>query len=284
MNRAIIDLYDEFRHTPMPRREFMSRLTQLAGGAAAATSILPLLEGNAEAAKVAPDDPKLQAGEVSYPGPAGPVKAYQARPKGAGALPAVIVIHENRGLNDHIRDVARKAAVAGLHAIAPDLLSRKGGTPPVQEQAIAINNALIREDAVADLRAGVAFLQKSAGGKVGAMGFCWGGGITNLLASSEPALKAAVAFYPSAVPPLDRVPQIQAPLLLLLAGNDKRNNDRVPAYEEALKKAGKNFRVVTYPGSEHAFDNYTSPARYSEKTAKEAWAAAMGFFKTHLKG
>ncbi|MBI3129145.1 MAG: dienelactone hydrolase family protein [Candidatus Tectomicrobia bacterium] len=286
MNRAIIDLYDEFRHTPMPRREFMSRLTQLAGGAAAATSILPLLEGNAEAAKVAPDDPKLQAGEVSYPGPAGPVKAYQARPKGAGALPAVIVIHENRGLNDHIRDVARKAAVAGLHAIAPDLLSRKGGTPPVQEQAIAAIRDLAREDALADLRAGVAFLNKSpqvAGGKVGTVGFCWGGAMVNLLAANEPTLDAAVAFY--GFPPDPAVvPKIQAPLFLIYAGNDKRVNERVPAYLDALKKAGKNFVSETYPNVEHAFHNDTGGARYNQKAADDAWAKTVAFLNKHLKG
>ncbi len=285
MNRAILDLYHEFRHTPMPRREFLEKLTKVAGSAAAAATILPLLEGDVQAAQVAPDDPKLEAATLTYPGPAGAVTAYQARPKGAGALPAVVVIHENRGLNNHIRDVARRAALAGYHALAPDLLTRKGGTPPVQEEAIAAIRALPREDALADLRAGVAFLQKSAQvaeGRVGVVGFCWGGAMVNLLAANEPGLKAAVAFY-GAVAPAAMVPQIQAPLFLIYAGNDKRINDQVPAYEEALKKAKKNYTIQMYPNVEHAFHNDTAGVRYNAAAAKDAWAKTVAFFGKHLK-
>ena len=284
MDRAVLDLYDEFRHTPMPRREFLDRLTKLAGGATAATALLPMLEGDAEAAKVAPGDPRLEAAEVTYPGPAGAVKAYQARPKGAGPLPAVLVIHENRGLNDHIRDVARKAAVGGFHALAPDLLSRKGGTPPVQEQAIAAIRDLARTDALADARAGVASLQKSAqvaGGKVGVVGFCWGGAMVNLLAANEPALKAGVAFY-GFPPDLKLVAGVRAPLFLIYAGNDARVNAGVPAYLDALKKAGKTFVTETYPGVEHAFHNDTAGTRYNQKAADDAWAKTVAFFKKHL--
>ena len=284
MDRAVLKLYDEFRHTPMPRREFLDRLAKLAGSAVAATALLPALEGDAQAAKVAPDDPRLETAAITYPGPAGAVNAYQARPKGAGALPAVIVIHENRGLNDHIRDVARKAAAAGFHALAPDLLSRKGGTPPVQEEAIAAIRDLAREDALADSRAAVAFLQKSAqvaGGKVGTVGFCWGGAMVNLIAANEPALKAGVALY--GLPPAPAmVPKIQTPLFLIYAGNDARVNAGVPAYLDALKKAGKNFVSETYPNVEHAFHNDTGGARYNKKAADDAWAKTVAFFKKHL--
>ena len=287
MDRAVLELYDEFRHTPMSRREFLDRLTKLAGSVAAATALLPALEGDAQAAKVAPNDPKLEAAEITYLGGAGPVKAYQARPKGAGALPAVMIIHENRGLNDHIRDVARRAALAGFHALAPDLLSRMGGTPPVQEQAIAGIRALAVNDGVADLRAGVAYLQKSpqvAGGKVGAVGFCWGGGMVNNLAIQEPTLKASVAFYASvtAPVPMEKVSQVQAPVFLIYAGNDKRNNEYTRTFEDALKKAGKTFVSETYPNVEHAFHNDTAGARHNAAAAADAWARAMAFLKKNL--
>ncbi|MFQ5693434.1 MAG: dienelactone hydrolase family protein, partial [Nitrospinota bacterium] len=148
MNRAVLDLFHEYRHTPMPRRVFLERLAKLAGGAAAAAALLPLLEGNPEAALVSPDDARLDAGTVRFSGPAGRIEAYQARPRDRAGTPlaAVLVIHENRGLNAHIRDVARRAALAGYHALAPDLLSRKGGTPPVQRDAIAAIRTLNPSD------------------------------------------------------------------------------------------------------------------------------------------
>lgn len=288
MDRAILDLFDEYRHRPMGRRVFLERLAKLAGSATAAAAILALLEGDAEAAEIAPDDPRLAAGTVSLPGPAGKISAYQARPKEKGSkkLPAVLVIHENRGLNPHIRDVARRAALAGYHALAPDLLSRRGGTPPVQQEAIAAIRTLKAPETLADLRACLAYLQGRADvrmDRIGVLGFCWGGGMTNRLATVAPELRAAVAFY-GRVPKASEVPKISAHLLLIYAGNDRRINQGIPAYRAALDAAGIPYTIKIYPGVEHAFHNDTSPARYNAEAAKDAWTRTLAFLAERLGG
>ncbi len=287
MDRKILDLFHQYRHKPIPRRMFIERLAELAGGTAAAMALLPLLEGDEAMAAVVPaDDPRLETATVRYRSALGEVSAYQARPKGAGPLPGVVVIHENRGLNEHIRDVTRRAGLAGYHALAPDLLSRKGGTSPVQIDAIRAIGRLTRANVVTDLTGAVDFLRGSslvAAGQVGAVGFCWGGGMSLRLATASPELTAAVVFY-GPNPPLKDVPKIAAPLLLLYAGNDAPITPRVPRLTAALDRAGKQYTVKVYPDTEHAFHNDTSPARYNAEAARDAWARTLVFFGEHLRG
>ena len=287
MDRAILDLFDEYRHRHMDRRLFLRRLARLAGGAAAATSVLALLEGDAEAAIVAPDDPRLVTATVQMAGSAGEIQAYQARPKNQGSkkLPAILVIHENRGLNPHIQDVARRVALAGYHALAPDLLSRRGGTPPVQSEAIAAIRTLKPSEALDDLKATLASLREREdvwANRLGVVGFCWGGGMTNRLAADSPALRAAVAFY-GRVPNASEVPKIKAHILLIYAGNDQRINRGIDGYRAALDAAGVSYEVKMYPDVEHAFHNDTSQARYNPKAAKDAWAGTLDFFDKRLR-
>lgn len=284
MDPAILALYDEYTHAPLPRRIFLERLTRLAGGATAALALLPLLENDyARAAVVPPDDPSLAIDRPQVTG-AEPLQGYRARPRTAGKAPAVIVIHENRGLNAYVEDVARRLASAGFCAFAPDLLSRRGGTPPDEDQARERIGALDPAATTGDLRSIVAWLKKDprASGKVGAVGFCWGGGMVNRLAVKEPALDAGVVYY-GVSPPLDEVPAIRARLLLNYAGLDDRINAGVPPYEAALKAAGKDYRLYTYPGVQHAFHNDTNAARYDAAAAKLSWDRTVAFLRDALR-
>ena len=284
MDQRIIDLYDEYTHRPLERRLFLERLAKLAGSAAAALALLPILENNyAVAAQVAPDDPGIDAKRVDFPGAAGKVKGYLARPGKKGKAPAVIVLHENRGLNAHIEDVTRRAAVAGFLALAPDCLSGAGGTPANEDEAREKIGALDREAVVKDLVAARRFLAEHKGstGRVGAMGFCWGGGMVNLLAAADPDLAAGVVFYGMS-PPAEKVPTIRARMLLQYAGLDERINASVPAYEEALKAAGVNYRLHMYDGVQHAFHNDSNAARYDAVAAALAWKRTVEFLKEAL--
>jgi carboxymethylenebutenolidase len=285
MDQRIIDLYDEYTHAPLDRRVFLDRLARLAGGAAAAYALLPLLENDyALAQMVAPDDPRLATERVSYPGATGQVGGYLARPKDASKSPAVIVIHENRGLNAHIEDVARRAAAAGFLALAPDMLSPLGGTPAGDEdRAREMIGRLDARDAVSNLRAAVAWLERhsSSTGKVGAVGFCWGGGMVNALAAEEPELDAGVAFY-GVAPDLAKVAQVKARMMLHYAEKDDRVNATAPGYEQALKDAGKTFVVHRYEGVQHAFHNDTGGARYDAAAAKLAWDRTVEFLRQAL--
>jgi carboxymethylenebutenolidase len=284
VDQRIIDLYDEYTHRPLERRVFLERLAALAGGTAAALALLPLLENAyAHAQQVPPDDPRLQTERVTYPGASGPVAAYLARPRGEGRAPAVVVIHENRGLNAHIEDVARRVGAAGFVALAPDLLSPLGGTPRDEDRAREMIGRLDARATVGDLKAAAAWLARHAAatGKVGAVGFCWGGGMVNQLAAAEPDLDAAVVFY-GASPKPEQVPGIKAPLLLHYAGLDARINESVPAYEQALKGAGKEYALHTYEGANHAFHNDTNAARYDERAARLAWQRTIDFLKQKL--
>ncbi|HEY8370210.1 MAG TPA: dienelactone hydrolase family protein, partial [Thermodesulfobacteriota bacterium] len=279
MDQRIIDLYDEYTHRPLERRVFLERLAALAGSTAAAMALLPILENNyAHAQQVPPDDPRLETSRVTYKGATGDIAGYLARPRGEAKAPAVIVIHENRGLNAHIEDVARRLGTAGFVALAPDLLSPLGGTPKDEDRAREMIGRLDAERTVANLRAATAWLAKrpDTTGKVGAVGFCWGGGIVNRLAVAEPDLDAAVVFY-GVSPRPDQVPQIRAPLLLHYAGLDKRINETVPAYEQALKQAGKDYTLYMYEGVNHAFHNDTNAARYDAQAAKLAWQRTVDF-------
>ena len=281
----MIRAYDEYTHLTLDRRRFMERLTKLAGSGAAAAAIAPLLMSNyAKAEIVAPDDPRLKIEEVTYPGPAGDVKGYLAMPADApGKLPAVIVIHENRGLNPHIKDVTRRMALEGFVALAIDLLSRKGGTPATDEEAAAMFQDIDRAALVPDAVAAIAYLQglPATNGKVGAIGFCFGGGIVNQMAVASPDLIAAVPYY-GGQPAAEDVVKIKAKVLLHYGGLDERINAGIAAYEAALKAAGVDYQIYIYEGVNHAFNNDTSEARYDKDAATLAWSRTVDFLKEAL--
>ncbi|WP_020177542.1 dienelactone hydrolase family protein [Methylopila sp. M107] len=279
-----ISLYDRFTHGELGRRDFLERLTLLAGSTAAATALLGALSNDyARAQIVAPDDKRLAIETVRYPGASGEISGLLARPKGAGKRPAVIVIHENRGLNPHIQDVTRRLAVSGFLAFGVDLLSPAGGTPADEDKAREMIAALDLEKTTRDLAEAVTFLMGHAESNesVGAVGFCWGGGMANRLAVASSDLKAAVAYYGQ---PLDaaEAAKVNAPLLLHYAGLDDRINAGVPAFEKALKEDGKEFEIEFYEGANHAFNNDTNPARYEKKAAALAWDRTIAFLESHL--
>jgi carboxymethylenebutenolidase len=285
MDPKIVELHDSYLHDDINRREFMRQLGLLAGGAVAASALLPLLDYNyAQAAIVAPDDGRLQTGEVSYAGASGDMKAYTARPKGAQKLPAVLVVHENRGLNPHIKDVARRIALAGFLAMAPDALSASGGTPPVEKEAIAMIRKLDMGQTLKNFLAATAYLKTNpqSTGKVGVVGFCWGGAMANQLAVNSPHVVAAVPYY-GRQPKAEDVPKIKAALLLHYGGEDARINKGIPDYEAALKKAGVNYKLYVYEGAKHAFNNDTNAARYHKEAAELAWKRTIDFFEAQLK-
>jgi carboxymethylenebutenolidase len=285
MDQRIIDLYDEYTHAPLERRVFIKRLTALAGSAAGAMAVLPLLESNyAFAVTVPPADVRIEASHIAYPGVSGPIRAYLARPKGAGKFAAVVVIHENRGLSPHIEDVARRVAVEGFVALAPDMLSPFGGTPADEDAGRQLFTKVNPGTAVADLVEGVTYLRgrADATGKIGCVGFCWGGGMANVLAVHVPDLAAAVAFY-GIQPAATDVPKIGAKLLLHYAGIDDRVNAGIPAYEAALKSAGVSYTKYVYDGTQHAFHNDTAGDRYNKEAADLAWHRTIAFLHAELK-
>jgi carboxymethylenebutenolidase len=285
ITQAMINAYDEYTHLTLDRRGFMQKLTRLAGSAGAAAAIVPLLSANRASAEIIPaDDGRIDAKDITYAGKTGELKGYLVRPKGASeALPAVIVIHENRGLNPHIRDVARRLALEGFVALAPDLLSQLGGTPADEDKAREMFTKLDPAETVADTEATVLYLQKLDGtnGHVGAVGFCWGGGVINRLATKSPELKAGVAYY-GMQPPIEDVPAIKAALLLHYAGLDDRTNAGIDAYRDALDKNGRSFEIYVYEGANHAFNNDTSAARYDKGAAELAWKRTVDFLKKYL--
>ncbi|HSD41215.1 MAG TPA: dienelactone hydrolase family protein [Burkholderiales bacterium] len=286
MDHRIIELYDEYTHRPLERRTFLERLAVLAGSSAAAYAMLPLLEANyARAALVDPADPRLATSTIGYPGASGEVLAYLALPKeGAPKRAGVIVIHENRGLNPYIKDVARRVALEGFTALAPDALSPFGGTPSDEDQARAAFGRLDRDATVRSFVAAIAYLKSrpDAAGPVGAVGFCWGGGMVNLLAVAAPDLTAAVPFY-GLIAPSGDVPRIKARLQLHYAGYDPRINAGVPEFETALKRAGVAYEKHVYEGTDHAFHNDTGAARYNKAAAELAWSRTIAFFKANLR-
>lgn len=283
MDQRIIDLYDTFTHGGMSRRSFLDRLASLAGSAAAATALLPVLKNDyAKADTVDEKDPRIVAEMVEIPGVPG-LKGYLVRPKSGDKLPTVLVIHENRGLNPHIKDVTRRMATEGFVALGVDYLSLMGGTPADEDKGREMIGQLKQPDIVAYGKAAVAFLKSlpNGNGKVGAVGFCWGGGAVNNLAVAEPDLSAGVAYYGSQ-PKAEDVPKIHAALLLHYGGLDKRINAGIPAYEAALKKAGKTYEIHVYEGANHAFNNDTNEARYDKQAADLAWSRTVAFLKQQL--
>jgi carboxymethylenebutenolidase len=284
MDQKIIDLHDDYSNGLLDRREFIKKLAFLAGGTAAAIALLPLIENKYAQAQVVPkDDSRLYVENIKYPGETGDVLAHFARPKGDKKLPGVIVIHENRGLNPHTEDVARRVALEGFLVIAPNALSPLGGTPEDTNEARALMRKLDRESNLKNYLAAVKYLKThpQSTGKVGCTGFCWGGGVTNQVAVNSPDLKAAVPFY-GRQPASEDVPKIKASLLLHYAGLDERINKGIPEFEAALKEASVEYKIFMYEGAGHAFFNDTS-SRYHEEAAKLAWERTIAFFKQKLK-
>jgi carboxymethylenebutenolidase len=284
MDQKIIDLYDDYSNGLLDRREFLKKLAILAGSTAAAIALLPLIDNKYAQAQVVPrDDPRLQVENIKYPGETGDVLAHFARPKGDKKLPGVIVIHENRGLNPHTEDVARRVAIEGFLAIAPNALSPFGGTPEDVNEARAQMRKLDREKNIKNYLAAVKYLKThpQSTGKVGCTGFCWGGGVTNQVAVHSPDLKAAVPFY-GRQPASEDVPKIKASLLCHYAGLDERINQGIPEFEAALKKASVEYKIFMYEGAGHAFFNDTG-SRYHEEAAMLAWERTIAFFKQKLK-
>jgi carboxymethylenebutenolidase len=284
MDQRIINLYDSFTHGEIHRREFLDRLTQLTGSTAAATALLPMLTCDyAKAATVAENDPRLAIERTSYESSKGRINGYLARGKDKGKRPAVIVIQQNRGLNPHIQDVARRYALEGFLAFAPDLLSVSGGTPANDDLAREQHAKTDRETMIAAALGAVPFMKTHAEstGKVGAVGFCFGGGVVNRLAAGDPDLAAAVPYYGAQIP-AEMVPAIKAPLLIHYAENDENINKGIAAYEAALKANNKRYTIYIYPGAQHAFSDDTAGVRYNKEAADLAWQRTITFFKENL--
>ena len=285
MNQEIINLFDEYTHKPLTRSDFMARLAKLTRGTAAAIAILPLLEVNyANAMTIAEDDEDITTEEITYEGDGSTMKAYLAKPKKiSGKIGAVLVIHENRGLNPHIRDVTRRVAKAGYIALGVDALSPFGGTPANEDEARSLFAKLDGPKNVNNFLKGFDYLRslKESNGKIACVGFCWGGGLANQLAVSSPKLNAAVAYYGRQADAVD-VPKIKASLMLHYGGLDERVNAGIPAYETALKAAGTKHEIYIYEGANHAFNNDTAPTRYNAEVAKLAWERTLRLFKDTL--
>lgn len=282
MDQEIINLYDEYTHSGISRKNFIKKLAILTGSTAVALTVLPMLENNyAAAAQV--DDSSLVFEDITYPGAEGPVKAFLAKPKGKKNLGSVIVIHENRGLNPHTIAVTKRVANEGFLAIGVDALSPFGGTPQDEDKARELIGKLDPEKNLNNYLKGLEYLRKhkDGNGKVGCVGFCWGGGMANKLAVSDPYLQAAVAYY-GAQAKTEDVPRIKASIMLHYAGLDERINAGIPAYEAALKQNHIDYKLYIYDGVNHAFNNDTSPTRYNEPAAKLAWGRTIDLFKQKL--
>jgi len=286
-DQELLILFDAYVHGDLDRRGFLSQAQKFAKAGITAAGLLAALSPNfATGQQVAQDDKRLKTGWPSYPSPNGnaTTKGYLVRPANAGAtrLPAVLVIHENRGLNPHIEDIARRLALDGFMAFAPDALAPLGGYPGDEDQARAAFATLDQGKAYADFLAAAGWLdaRPDSTGKLGAVGFCYGGGIVHRLATDLPRLDAAVPFYGNSPAP-DQAAKVKAPLLVHLAAVDERINAAWPGYESALKAAGVKYTMHQYPGTQHGFNNDTTP-RYDAAAAKLAWDGTIAFFKANL--
>jgi carboxymethylenebutenolidase len=287
-SREVLDCFDAYVHGGLNRRGFIETCAKYVGGIAAATSTLAALSPDfATAQVVQPDDKRIVISRVDIASPAGhgTIRAMVAKPAGTGPRSrkgVVLVVHENRGLNPHIEDIARRLAVEGFIAVAPDALSTVGGYPGDEDKAREMFGKLDRAKMDADFIAAARYALTISGGngKLGATGFCFGGGVVNMLATRVPELRAGVPFYGSP-PVLDAVPAIRARLLVQMGGNDARVNGLWPAYEDALKKAGKRFEAFIYPGAEHGFNNDTTP-RFNREAADLAWGRTLALFRAEL--
>ncbi len=289
---------DTWLSNRLDRREFLRRMAIIGGGALVGGTLSSSLACGGETPTpitvptpgpgetVSPDDPRIEAGPVEFVTGAGTVMGYLSRPKEGGANPAVLVIHENRGMQPHFPDVARRYALLGYTALSVDLLSRKGGTAEFadSDQARSALRKITQEEFMSDLNASVDYLQTLSHvrpDRIGVTGFCFGGGLTWLMSVRNSEIAAAAPFYGSA-PPLDEVPNLSVPVLGIYAGDDERINAGVPDLEAALQQHGKDYRVVTYPGTRHAFFNGTGQ-RYHQEAATAAWQEVLAFFDEHLK-
>ncbi|MCS3800251.1 dienelactone hydrolase family protein [Niastella sp. OAS944] len=285
MNQEIINLFDEYTHAPLSREEFLRRLTKVTGSLAAALAVLPMLEVNYARAQTVPaQDDRITTEHITYPGDDCTMKGYLAKPKQKGKYGTVVVIHENRGLNPHIEDVTRRVAIAGFLAIAPDALSPLGGTPTNEDEARNMFGKLDMQKNLNNFMKAFDYAKSldDANGKTGCVGFCWGGAMANQLAVNVPDLKAAVAFY-GRQPEAADVPKIKAALQLHYGALDERINAGIPAFEEALKKAGTKYELYVYEGANHAFHNDTAPTRYNATAAKLAWERTVKLFNDTIK-
>jgi len=285
MDKKVIDLYLEYRNQRMDRRSFLKRLITLAGSTAVAVALIPLLENKfVRAQMISGDDARLDIATIQYPGETGIVSAYLAKPNGDSKHPGIIVIHENKGLRPHIRDVTRRMALEGFMVMAPDALSPLGGSPGDPDKARSRMRELNPQSTVKNYVAAVKYLKThpQTTGKVGCMGFCWGGGVTNQVAVLSPDLTAAVPFYGRQPEPED-VPNIKASLLCHYGELDKRINKGIEAFEAALKANSVKYNIFIYEGAKHAFFNDTRPDRYHPEAAKLAWKRTIAFFKEELK-
>ena len=286
-DQEVLDLFDKYVHGIVDRRGFLERAARFAVGGVTAAMLLDALSPRfAEAQQIAVDDKRLKTSTLEFESPkgTGKVRGYLAQPaKSSGKLPAVLVVHENRGLNPHIEDVARRIALEKFVAFAPDALTPLGGYPGDEDKARELFQKLDQTKTREDFVAAVALLKKrpDTNGKVGVVGFCYGGGVASMLATRVPDLGAAVSFYGSQ-PTAEEVAHIKAPVLIQLAENDERINAGSAAYEAALKANHVKFQVFKYPGTQHGFNNDTTP-RYDKDAAKLAWKRTIDFFKKNLR-
>ncbi len=282
MDNKINELYSEYKSGNLNRRRFIKKLSLYVGGTAAALSLLPLLEGNA--AYGAPAATALHTEMISYKGKTGDVRAFLAMPETESKLPAVIIIHENKGLVTHIKDVTRRMAAEGFIALAPDANSPLGGTPEDDpDKGGEMMRELKAEDTEKDFVAAVKYLKNhpKSNGNVGCTGFCWGGAMTNQVAVQSPDLKASVPYY-GRQPSEEKVKNIKASVMAHYAGNDERINAGIDDFKKAMTKYGIEFQVFIYEGAQHAFNNDTNPDRYHPQAAKLAWERTIAFFKEEL--
>ena len=283
----LLVLFNAYVHGAIDRRGFLDKARKYAVGGLTAAMLLDQLSPNfVEAQQVSPEDKRLKTERVSYPSPSGNEKTngYLVRPANAtGKLPAVLVVHENRGLNPHIEDIARRLALENFLTFAPDALAAVGGYPGDEDKARELFPTLDRAKTAEDMLASANYLKTrpESTGKIGVVGFCWGGGVAHTLATRMPDLAAAVPFYGGAPAPTE-APKVKAALLVHLADNDQRVTDSFAAYEPALKAAGVRYEAHKYPGAGHGFNNDTTP-RYNEQAAKLAWDRTVAFFKKELK-
>lgn len=286
MDQRLIDLYHDYAHVHFDRRVFLDKAARIVGSVSAAAALLPLLApDDAKAAMVAPDDPRVTTSRVTFKGVTGDVKAYLAKPTASGKRGAVEVIHAVGGISPHIEDICRRLAVDGFTALGVDFLSPLGGTPvPRNPEVAALTRSLKPEETTGNAVAGASYLRSLAesNGKIGAVGFCWGGGVVNRLAVADPMLTVGVPFY-GAPPPSEDVPKIKAAMLINFADPelDKTLGMAAPGYEEALKKAGVRYEMRFYPGAQHAFNDDTGQ-RYNADAAKLAWSRTVAAFKANL--
>ena len=283
MEHNLTKLYEAYKEGKISRRLFLKKLTLATGSSAAALAILPVL---ADAGNMATNQvgDELVTQFVNYPAPKMEIRAFLAHPKNGTKFPAVVVIHENRGLQPHIQDVTKRLAKEGFLSLAPDALTPIGGTPEDQAQASERIRNLDNADTVNNMVAAVKYLKTHplSTGKVGCTGFCWGGAMTNAVAVNSPELNAAVPYY-GRQPATEDVAKINAPIMAHYAENDPGINAGIAAFEEELKKQKKEYQIFVYPGTGHAFNNDTNPDRYNAEAAKLAWGRTVGFFKEKLK-